>query len=423
MKKLYFLPCLLFYCTVTKAQNVGIGTTTPLTKLHVADSSVLFSAPSSIPVTVGNVPLSGGGRRLLWYADKAAFRVGRVTGPNWDTDSIGYYSFAEGYNSKAKGQYAFAGGFATDASGPFSVALGGNNFSTGFGSVGLGLNNTSGGEASIALGSGVNASGDFSLATGNFTTASGNWSTAMGYASTASGGSSAAIGYNATASGGHSLAIGNNVTASGNISTARGMDATASGDFSVAIGKSISTNGKTGSFFLADSDPFNRGTRIIGTPNQMAMRFNGGYYLLTSNAAADIGVQIPAGGNSWTVISDARRKENFMPVDGEAFLQKISTFNLTSWNYKTQDAKSFRHYGPMAQEFYAAFGKDDHGTIGNDTTINQADFDGVNLIAIQALEKRTTRIQKENEALTKKNQELEARLEHLEMLLRKSTGE
>ena len=29
---------------------------------------------------------------MMWYPDKAAFRVGRVTNDNWDTDSIGDYS-------------------------------------------------------------------------------------------------------------------------------------------------------------------------------------------------------------------------------------------------------------------------------------------------------------------------------------------
>ena len=47
----------------------------------------------------------------------------------------------------------------------------------------------------------------------------------------------------------------------------------------------------------------------------------------------------------------------------------------------------------MAQDFYAAFGKDSLGYIGCDTLINQQDFLGVNLIAIQALEKRTQKIE------------------------------
>jgi len=87
-------------------------------------------------------------------------------------------------------------------------------------------------------------------------------------------------------------------------------------------------------------------------------------------------------------MSDINKKENFAPVNGEEFLQKISKMNLTSWNYKGQDPKQYRHYGPMAQDFYKAFGQDAYGTIGSDTTINQADFDGVNLIAVQALIRR-----------------------------------
>jgi len=46
----------------------------------------------------------------------------------------------------------------------------------------------------------------------------------------------------------------------------------------------------------------------------------------------------------------------------------------------------------MAQDFYKALGKDDIGEIGCATLINQQDFLGVNLIAIQALEKRTAEL-------------------------------
>lgn len=117
------------------------------------------------------------------------------------------------------------------------------------------------------------------------------------------------------------------------------------------------------------------------------MAFTGGYRLYTDDMAT-IGVLLPANGNAWQVTSDVNKKENFAPVNGEDFLQKISKMNLTSWNYKGQDPKTLRHYGPMAQDFYKAFGQDAYGTIGSDTTINQADFDGINLIAIQALARK-----------------------------------
>jgi predicted adenine nucleotide alpha hydrolase (AANH) superfamily ATPase len=77
---------------------------------------------------------------------------------------------------------------------------------------------------------------------------------------------------------------------------------------------------------------------------------------------------------------------------------------MTTWNYKGQDVKTYRHYGPMAQDFYKAFGRDRLGEIGCDTLINQQDFIGVNFIAVKALEERTHAQQKEIDELKKQVQ-------------------
>jgi hypothetical protein len=164
------------------------------------------------------------------------------------------------------------------------------------------------------------------------------------------------------------------------------------------MGTAIHTNSKGGSFAIGDASPSTT-TQGNDANNQMMMRFAGGYKLYT-NSTITVGVSLAAGGNSWATISDRNKKENFAAVDGEAFLRKIAKFNLTSWNYKGQDPATHRHYGPMAQDFYAAFGTDKYGTIGNDTTISQADMEGVSFIAIQALVK-------ENEALKAKINQLE----------------
>ena len=253
--------------------------------------------------------------------------------------------------------------------------------------------------ASTTKGQSTMASGDHSVALGLNSIASGSYSFAVGNGTTASGMYSNALGFSSSAVGSYSFAEGFVNIASGTSSVAMGTQVTASGDGSVAIGHNISTNGKTGSFFFADSDPYNRGTRVIGRPDQMACRFNGGYYFNSNNSGADIGVQVVAGSNSWSVISDVRLKEKFLPIDGEDFLQKIARQPLTTWNYKGQDVHRFRHYGHMAQDFYASFGKDGLGTIGCDTLINQQDLIGVNLVAIQALETRTARLKEENSSL------------------------
>jgi len=183
--------------------------------------------------------------------------------------------------------------------------------------------------------------------------------------------------------------------ATGNYAFALGTHTVASGPNSTALGNYVSVNAAdTGAFMIGDYS--NVTNTLSPGRNSILMRFSGGYKFY-SNAALSIGVQLGAGGNSWVVISDKRKKENLVPVDGEDFLQKINSFSLTSWNYKGQDPKSFRHYGPMAQDFYAAFGKDQFGEIGNDTTIASADFDGVNLVAIQALIKRTEQLKTNND--------------------------
>ena len=99
--------------------------------------------------------------------------------------------------------------------------------------------------------------------------------------------------------------------------------------------------------------------------------------------------QLNSGANSWTTISDSTLKENFQQTDGEYFLNSIKELKLGSWNYKAQDS-SIRHYGPMAQEIFHYFGKDEFGTIGNDITLATADMDGIMMIALQALEERTS---------------------------------
>jgi len=246
---------------------------------------------------------------------------------------------------------------------------------SGIGPVASGLN-------SFAVGRGTIASALNSFAYGGETTASNNECLAGGYMSTASGLQSTVLGVRCTASGVNSLAIGNG--------------STASGDYSAAIGVNVSTNSLAGSMCFGDyNNSYNLSAAVA---NQMNMRFDGGYRLFT-NAGMTAGVLMTNGANSWSVISDKRKKENLETANAESFLIKIDTMALGSWNYKKQNAKKFRHYGPMAQDFYAAFGKDSYGTIGCDTLIASSDFDGVNMIAIKGLVKRTNALAKENDTL------------------------
>lgn len=279
----------------------------------------------------GTIPITGEGIRLMWYPNKAAFRVGRVNGTQWNDDNIGDFSTA------------------------------------------MGINTTASGAQSTAMGVGTKASGTASTAMGNFTTANGDYSTTMGCATAAGGENSTAMGYFTTAS----------------------------GDYSTAIGYFASTNSHIGAFVIGDKSTSAYVYVLAEQDNQMVMRFKGGYKLYT-NAQMDKGVLMNQGDNSWSSISDSTKKTNFLDADGEYFLNSLSKLKLGSWNYKNQNPETFRHYGPMAQEVYRYFGKDEYGTIGNDTTIASADMDGIMMIVLQALEKRT----RDNAELIIQNAEL-----------------
>ena len=224
----------------------------------------------------------------------------------------------------------------------------------------------------------------------------GMYSFASGFECFATGVGSTAFGLKTLASGKAAFASGENSSATAFCTFAHGESAIANADNSVALGTLVFTNGKKGAFVFGDN---NKNMQLASTAdNQMSMRFTGGYQFF-SNSQLSTGVRLNAGGNSWVILSDVNKKENFSPVDGEAFLEKIGAMPLSSWNYKGQDPKIFRHYGPMAQDFFKAFGQDSYGNIGTDTTINKADLEGVNLIAIQALVKRTQRLREKNTEL------------------------
>ncbi|MBT2386625.1 tail fiber domain-containing protein [Streptomyces sp. ISL-11] len=74
-------------------------------------------------------------------------------------------------------------------------------------------------------------------------------------------------------------------------------------------------------------------------------------------------------------------------VNGFALLEKVTTLPVSTWRY-TWDEPHVRHLGPMAQDWWAAFGLG-----GSDTTISCTDANGVALVAIQALHRRLTDLQ------------------------------
>ncbi|MBD2700804.1 tail fiber domain-containing protein [Spirosoma sp. BT702] len=265
-----------------------------------------------------------------------------------------------------------------------SLVSGFHGFSTipqaGYASFITGSQNSAKGVGATALGLFQFASGNYSFAVGYSNVALLQGSIAMGENNRASGSNSVAIGENNIASGGAAVTIGESNTASSTGALALGYKSIASGGFSVALGNAASTNGFTGAFAVGDASTSTRVTST--TVNQYTSRFAGGYRLFT-NSATTVGVQLAANGNAWLSISDSTKKERFLPIDHADLLTSIRTLRLGTWNYKGQ--RSERHYGPMAQDFFARFGRDALGTIGCDTLLNSHDFTAVTLSGVQAL--------------------------------------
>lgn len=153
------------------AQNVGIGTTNPKARLHVADSSVLFSGPVGIPANQGVAPASGPGIRMMWYPAKGAFRAGIVTGGNWDTDKIGLHSFAAGVDPIASGLGSVALLQNAEASGLQSLAAGMDAKSISTYSMALGVSAQATGTAAVAIGPHAITNANESIAIGSYSTA------------------------------------------------------------------------------------------------------------------------------------------------------------------------------------------------------------------------------------------------------------
>ena len=334
-------------------------------------------------VGAGGVPVEGSGSRVMWYGGKAAFRAGNVGSfgsTYWDLANLGFGSTAFGQNTRASGNYSFAANLATTASGDESVALGNNG--TASADRAFAFNGTASGVGAVAIGSGAQATSDDALA----------------------------MGPSSIAGGLASIVLGPSI-ANGSFGVAIGLQNSASGNFSVAIGKNARTANRQGSIVLGDGCAGFSSDSVYPTANnQVVARGCGGIKMFT-NQGLTSGVELAAGGSGWSAVSDRNRKENFLALDGEDVLVRLRAVPVSSWNYTTQD-RSIRHMGPMAQDFYAAFGLGE-----NELMINSVDIDGVNMAAIQALTARTDALAAENQRLRDENADLRARLERIEAVL------
>jgi hypothetical protein len=248
-----------------------------------------------------------------------------------------YAAIGGGYNNRVEDYYATVGGGGRNvASGPWSTVAGGE------------LNHASSYHASVGGGIYNQASGDYSTISGGDDNEASGWRASVG-------------------GGWYNRASGEHATIPG------GEDNLASGARSFAAGTSAWAT-HDGSFVWSCTSGGTNSTAA----NEFVARAYGGFRFYTASGTGT-GARLAPGGGSWTSLSDRNFKENIEPVDPVDILERLASLDVTTWNYKSQDA-SIRHMGPMAQDFYSAFG------LGEDEKgITSVDADGVGLAAIQGL--------------------------------------
>ena len=253
-----------------------------------------------------------------------------------------------------------SGGRFNTVSGVDSTVAGGNsNIASSVGSTVSGGNtNTASGQLSVVGG-------------GNNNIASGVWSDVAG-------------GINNTASGARSFAAGSNNVAASSGGMAFGNNANV---LSTHAGAMLFSDTFGGAFDSTAADEF-------------AVRAGGGFRFRTSSGLST-GCDLPAGTGAFSCTSDRNTKKDLEPLQGTDVLDKLAALPVSTWTFKT-DPTGARHAGPMAQDFYAAFG------LGTDNkSISTTDVDGVALAAIKALADHS----KEQD---QKIADLEARIANLE---------
>jgi hypothetical protein len=267
-------------------------------------------------------------------------------------------AIVSGYENNLSGEYGFIGGGSN------------NTLSATYGVIGGGLNNNVSGEG------GYIAAGGYNSLTGIGAVIDG--------------------GFNNTAAGDYGTIPGGYVNSAGGI-------------YSFAAGARASS-AQTGTFVWSDGSD---GDAILTSSRayQFLARASGGFTLWT-NAASTVGATLAPGSGTWASASDRNMKTDVVRVDDAAVLDKVASLPINRWSYVTEHG--VRHVGPMAQDFYAAFGVGE-----DDKHITSIDEDGVALAAIKALHAENARLHRELAAVRAHDRRVDAELARIVAVLRK----
>ncbi|MBT7189010.1 MAG: hypothetical protein HN916_02355 [Anaerolineae bacterium] len=384
-----------------------------LVEFQTENNSNAFIGGGEENIASGIDSFVGGGKRNAATAIYTAIGGGQL-----NTASVAFSTIGGGVKNSTENVYStVGGGYANLTTGQFSTIGGGSRNTANFhhSTVGGGIQNIANASDVTIAGGAYNVASDPHATIGG-----GTQNMASGTGATISGGAGNNTEANHSSIGG---GLGNEIAGNyavisggrGNLALGAysvipgGLANQAQSDYSFASGyRSIIANEHPGTFLFADSvdaDFFSENA------NEFAVRATGGVRFISAVDAAGIplsGVFLPSGSGSWSTLSDENSKEKFVDIDEKEILDLVVNLPISEWSYISEES-SVRHMGPMAQDFYSAFG------LGVDERyISSVDSDGVALVAIQALnqllEEKDVQIRKQNALLDA----LEGRIAELE---------
>ncbi len=383
----------------------GTANLLPFLETEPGDSFIGGGRGNKIETTTPSCVIVGGDRNFL-LGDGSVRFIGGGRQNSINDGSSNTIIIGGGQNTINTGSnYAvIGGGLGNTATGAYAIIVGGhNNIASAAGTTISGGKDHLASGASCTIGGGSGNAAGASMAT----VAGGEFNSAGGIKSfVGGGGGNQATGEKSTVSGGSSnAATGLYATIPGGEANSAAQSAFAAGTRAKAI--------HTGAFVWADSTAADYSSTA---GDQFLIRASGGVGIGVNNPtqALHVSGNILATGTI-TGSSDRAVKENFTPVDSRAILEKVTAMPIQHWNY-IGDSET-PHIGPVAQDFHAAF------AVGmDDKHISMVDADGVALAAIQGLNQKMSdeleRRDAQNSALKKQNDELKARLDALEGIVK-----
>jgi hypothetical protein len=405
-----------------------------------ADYSSVAGGVGNIASGFGSFVGGGGTEGTNYEGNSASGGASTVAGGLGNNAENTYATVGGGVSNTASGPGAFVGGGGFDGNGYFYANMASGGGST----IGGGLDNTAGGVDATVGGGFVNSiafgAGDATVGGGrnNTVAASGSGATVGGGEANYCSGEYATIpgGYFNQANGLYSFAAGQQARAlqQGAFVWADSQSAifnsTGNDQFCVRAQGGVQLDPSTSMFFGAQTrqmlNLYSNSTSIYaigvqtddmyfrtsdefwwyegGTHNNSFGNAGGGTMLMRLGSTGNL---IIAG--TLTQNSDRNVKGGFESVDPRLVLEKVAAMPVTRWHYTNSAATP--HIGPMAQDFYAAFGLGE-----DDKHITTIDEGGVALAAIQGLDQKLEETRSESKATDAEIEELKAKADKVDAL-------